>query len=151
MAIELILMDNIDSLGTVGERVKVADGYARNYLIPQGLAVHASKAVERQLEARKAQVQKEYEEQIAAANEIAAKVAETSITIPMQASEDEDEKLFGSVTNIDVARLLSEEGLDIDRRSILLGEPIKSLGVHEVPVKLHKEVTATLKVWVVKA
>ena len=62
-------MDNIDSLGTVGERVKVADGYARNYLIPQGLAVHASKAVERQLEARKAQVQKEYEEQIAAATE----------------------------------------------------------------------------------
>lgn len=149
MAVELILMDNIDKLGSVGEKVKVADGYARNYLLPQGLAVHASKAVERQLEARKAAVAKKEEELIAAANELAGKLAETSITIPMQVGEDE--KLFGSVTNIDIARLLEEENFDIDRRTIELSEPIKSLGVHEVPVKLHREVTATLKVWVVKA
>ena len=147
MAVELILMDNIDKLGSVGEKVKVADGYARNYLLPQGLAVHASKAVERQLEARKAAVAKKEEELIAAANELAGKLAETSI--PMQVGEDE--KLFGSVTNIDIARLLEEENFDIDRRTIELSEPIKSLGVHEVPVKLHREVTATLKVWVVKA
>jgi large subunit ribosomal protein L9 len=149
MAIELILMDNVDNLGTVGDSVKVADGYARNYLLPQGLAVHASKAIQRQLAARKAVVLAKYEEEVAAANEIAAKVAETSVTIPMQVGEDE--KLFGSVTNIEVARLLDEEGLDIDRKHIELGEPIKTLGVHEVSIKLHKEVTATLKVWVVKA
>jgi large subunit ribosomal protein L9 len=149
MSIELILMDKIDTLGNVGDKVKVADGFARNYLIPRGLAVHASDAVERQLETRKVQVQREYESEIEAASEISAKIAETSVTVPMQVGEDE--KLFGSVTNIDVARLLSEEGIDIDRRSIELTEPIKSLGVHEVSVKLHKEVTATLKVWVVKS
>jgi large subunit ribosomal protein L9 len=149
MSIELILMDKIDTLGNVGDKVKVANGFARNYLIPRGLAVHASDAVERQLETRKVQVQKEYEAEIEAANEVSAKIAETSVTVPMQVGEDE--KLFGSVTNIDVARLLSEEGIDIDRRSIELTEPIKSLGVHEVSVKLHKEVTATLKVWVVKS
>ena len=149
MAIELILMDNVESLGTVGDKVKVADGYARNYLLPKGLAVHSSKAVERQLEARRAQVEQEYQAQKVEAEALAAKVEETSITVPMQVGEDE--KLFGSVTNIDVARLLSEEGLEIDRKAIELSEPIKSLGVHEVSVKLHKEVTATLKVWVVKA
>lgn len=149
MATELILMDNVDHLGTVGDKVKVSDGYARNYLLPQGLAVHASQAIVRQLEARKAIVEAKYQEEVAAANEIAAKVAETSVTVPMQVGEDE--KLFGSVTTIEIARLLSEEGLEIERKLIDLAEPIKSLGVHEVPVKLHKEVTATLKVWVVKA
>ena len=149
MATELILMDNVDHLGTVGDKVKVADGYARNYLLPQGLAVHASQAIVRQLEARKAIVEAKYQEEVAAANEIAAKVAEISITVPMQVGEDE--KLFGSVTTIEIARLLSEESLEIERKLIDLAEPIKSLGVHEVPVKLHKEVTATLKVWVVKA
>ncbi|MCM8543110.1 MAG: 50S ribosomal protein L9 [Lentisphaeraceae bacterium] len=149
MAIELILMDNVDHLGDVGDQVKVSDGYARNFLIPKGLAVHASKAVVRQLDARKAAVAKEQEAQIAEATVLSEKLAETSITIPMQVGEDE--KLFGSVTNIDIARLLEEEGFTIDRRVIELSEPIKSLGVHEVPVKLHKEVVATLKVWVVKA
>jgi len=149
MSIELILMDTIDTLGNVGDKVKVANGYARNFLIPNGLAVHASQAVERQLAARKILVQEKHDAEIAVATEMSAKIAETSITIPMQVGEDE--KLFGSVTNIEVARLLSEEGIDIDRRSIELAEPIKSLGVHEVSVKLHKEVVATLKVWVVKA
>ena len=150
MATELILMNNVDCLGAVGDVVKVADGYARNYLLPKGYAVLASKSVARQLEARKAQVAAEVAADIAAAQEIAAKVAETSVTIPMQVSEDE-EKLFGSVTNIEIARLLEEEGFDIERRIIELEEPIKTLGVHEVAIKLHKEVTATLKVWVVKA
>ena len=150
MATELILMNNVDCLGAVGDVVKVADGYARNYLLPKGYAVLASKSVARQLEARKAQVAAEVAADIAAAQEIAAKVAETSVTIPMQVSEDE-EKLFGSVTNIEIARLLEEEGLDIERRIIELAEPIKTLGVHEVAIKLHKDVTATLKVWVVKA
>jgi large subunit ribosomal protein L9 len=149
MSIELILMDTIDTLGTVGDKVKVADGYARNYLIPNGLAVNASQAVERQLAARNILVQEKHDTEVAAATEVSAKIAETSITIPMQVGEDE--KLFGSVTNIEIARLLSEEGIDIDRRSIELAEPIKSLGVHEVSVKLHKEVVAILKVWVVKA
>ncbi len=149
MAIELILMDNVDHLGNVGDKVKVSDGYARNFLLPEGLAVHASQAIVRQLDARKAIVEAKYQEEVAAANEVAAKVAETSVTVPMQVGEDE--KLFGSVTTIEIARLLSEEGLDIERKLIELAEPIKALGVHEVPVKLHKEVTATLKVWVVKA
>ncbi|NQZ56755.1 MAG: 50S ribosomal protein L9 [Lentisphaeraceae bacterium] len=150
MATELILMDNVDKLGSVGDTVKVADGYARNFLLPNGLAVLASKAVERQLAARKVAVETAYAEEVAAAQEIADKVAETSVTIPMQVSEDE-EKLFGSVTNIEIARLLDEEGFSIERRLIELAEPIKTLGVHEVSIKLQKDVTATLKVWVVKA
>jgi large subunit ribosomal protein L9 len=149
MATEIVLLDNVDSLGNVGETVIVKDGYARNYLLPQGLAVPATQAVVRQIEARKAKVQAEYASNVAAATELAAKIAETSVTIPMQAGEDE--KLFGSVTNQDIAKALTEDGFDIERKLIDMPEPLKALGVFEVAVKLHKEVTATLKVWVVKA
>ncbi len=149
MSIELILMENVDTLGSIGDKVKVSDGYARNYLLPRGLAVHASQAIERQLQARKVIAAQKEQALVEAAQAIAAKLLETSITIPMQIGEDE--KLYGSVTNIDIARLLKEENFDIDKRAIELSEPIKALGVHEVSVKLHKAVTATLKVWVVKA
>ena len=86
---------------------------------------------------------------LAEASEIAGKIAETSVTIPVQA--DEEEQLFGSVTNVEIANALSEDGFDIERRKISLEAPIKKLGVYEADIKLHKEVTAKLKVWVVKA
>ena len=149
MATELVLLDNVDHLGKVGEKVSVKDGYARNFLLPQGLAVPASKAVVKQLEARKAIVEKKYQEELAAANELAAKISETSITIPMQAGEDE--KLFGSVGTQVIAEKLEEEGFTVERRTIKLAEPIRALGVFEVAVEVHKEVAGTLKVWVVKA
>ena len=150
MAQELILMNNVESLGSVGDKVRVADGYARNFLIPQGLAVYASKSIMRQLEAKKVQIQNEIDEAIAAAKVIEAKLADTSVTIPVQA--DEEEKLFGSITNVEIYNALSEDGFDeIERRDIVVADAIKQLGVYEVEVKLHKEVTAKLKVWVVKA
>lgn len=149
MATELVLLDNVEHLGQVGEKVTVKDGYARNFLLPQGLAVHASKAVVRQLEARKAIVEQRYQEELAAAKELAAKISETSITIPMQAGEDE--KLFGSVGTQVIAEKLEEEGFSVERRTIKLAEPIRALGVFEVAVEVHKEVAGTLKVWVVKA
>lgn len=149
MATEIVLLDNVDHLGKVGEKVSVKDGYARNFLLPQGLAVPASQAVVRQLEARKLVVEQKYQEELAAANVLAAKISETSITIPMQAGEDE--KLFGSVGTQVVAEKLAEEGFTIERRDIKLAEPIRALGVFEVAVQVHKEVAGTLKVWVVKA
>ena len=96
MATQVILLERVEKLGDMGDLVNVKPGYARNYLLPQGLAVHASKAIERQLEARKAIVAEKYQAEIAAANEVAAKVAETSITVPMQVGE-EDETAFVKV------------------------------------------------------
>lgn len=149
MAIEVVLLDNIEKLGKVGDTVKVANGYARNYLFPRDLAVHASQVVLKQIEARRAKVAAAHEAEVAVAQELAAKINETSITIPMQAGEDD--KLFGSVTVTEIHDLLAKDGIEIDRRKIAVGEAIKTLGVHEVSVKVHAEVSATLKVWVVKA
>ena len=149
MAIEVVLLENIEKLGKVGETVRVADGYARNFLFPRDMAVHASKAVVKQIEARRAKAEAAYAAEVAAAQELAAKINETSITIPMQAGEDD--KLFGSVTVSEIHDLLLKDGIDVDRRKISVAEAIKTLGVHEVSVKVHAEVTATLKVWVVKA
>ena len=149
MAIEVVLLDNIEKLGKVGDKVRVANGYARNYLFPRDLAVHASQAVIKQIEARRAKVAEAYAAEVDTAKELAAKINETSITIPMQAGEDD--KLFGSVTVTEIHDLLEKDGIEVDRRKIIVGEAIKTLGVHEVTVKVHTEVAATLKVWVVKA
>ncbi|WDE98026.1 50S ribosomal protein L9 [Lentisphaera profundi] len=149
MAIEVVLLDNIEKLGKVGDTVKVANGYARNYLFPRDLAAHASGVVLKQIDARRAKVAAAHEAEVVVANELAAKINETSITIPMQAGEDD--KLFGSVTVTEIHDLLEKDGIVVDRRKIAVGEAIKTLGVHEVSVKVHAEVSATLKVWVVKA
>ncbi len=149
MAIEVVLLDNIEKLGKVGDQVRVADGYARNYLFPRDLAVHASQVIIKQIEARKAKVAAAYAAEVEVAKELAAKIDETSITIPMQAGEDD--KLFGSVTVSEIHDLLAKDGIEVDRRKIVVADAIKSLGVHEVTVKVQAEVSATLKVWVVKA
>ena len=149
MAIEIVLLDNVEKLGKVGETVRVADGYARNFLFPRDMAVPANKVIVKQIEARRAKAEAAHAAEVAAATELAAKINETSITIPMQAGEDD--KLFGSVTVTEIHDLLLKDGIDIDRRKISTSEAIKTLGVHEVSVKVHSEVSATLKVWVVKA
>ncbi len=109
MAIEVVLLDNIEKLGKVGDTVKVANGYARNYLFPRDLAVHASQVVLKQIEARRAKVAAAHEAEVAVAQELAAKINETSITIPMQAGEDD--KLFGSVTVTEIHDLLAKDGI----------------------------------------
>jgi large subunit ribosomal protein L9 len=146
---KVILVKDIDKLGKSGQTVKVSDGYARNYLLPQKFALEANTANERLfLELKKKAEQKEVKAK-KEAEELAEKIRGLSCTIVRQAGEEE--KLYGSVTNMDVASALQQEGLHIDKKRILLDEPIKSLGVFYVPIKLHPEVTTELKVWVVKA
>jgi large subunit ribosomal protein L9 len=149
MPIELILMDNVENLGEIGDAVRVADGYARNYLVPKGLARKATPGALRQLEAKKVTLRIEYEKEVAGAQSLAEAIAKHSVSIPVQASDDE--KLFGSVTAQNVADALKDVEIEMDPKNVLLEEPIKMLGVYPVDLRLHSEVTATLKVWVVRA
>ena len=145
---EVILQKKIDSLGDVGKIINVTPGYARNYLIPQKIAVKATTKnialVKRQqtiIKTIEIKAKKEYEE-------LAARLGKLSLTFAKKAGEKD--KLFGSVTNADIAESLEKEGIQIDKRKVLLEEPLKSLGIYKVSLKLHPEVTAQVKVWVVK-
>ncbi|MBL7084819.1 MAG: 50S ribosomal protein L9 [Candidatus Omnitrophica bacterium] len=145
---QVILKKDIEKLGRAGEIVSVKDGYARNFLLLQNLALLASaanlKVVEREKEKALARREKEKQQ----AGELANKIASLSCTITMQAGPDG--KLYGSVTNQDVAQAYKAEGIDIDKRKIELPQPIKEVGVFKINVKLHPEITAQAKVWVVK-
>jgi large subunit ribosomal protein L9 len=147
--VKLILLEDVENLGLAGEEVNVAAGYARNFLLPRGLATKATKGTERMLAARKEKIEKQRAAELDAAKALAAKVAETEISIPMQASEDD--QLFGSVTARSIAEKLAENGIEVDVQRIKLEEPIKTLGSYEVEVKLHADVAAVVKVWVVRA
>jgi large subunit ribosomal protein L9 len=145
---EIILLDDVQGLGTRGNRLKVADGYARNYLIPHGLAVNASGAGEaifrealRTRERRDAKLKQ-------AAEALLATLRGVEVTIHAQAGEEG--KLFGSVTASEISVALAEKGFDIDRKAIHLEEPIKQTGAYPVPVKLGPGVTGEIKVWVAK-
>lgn len=145
---EVILRDHVENLGRRGEIVKVADGYARNFLLPRNLALPASdanrKRIERErkvLEAREAEERGQFEA-------IAMRLNALEISIARKVGENE--QLYGSVTNADIADALAAKGFEIDRRKILLADPLKAIGETSVPVKLHRDVTAQLKVAVVK-
>ncbi len=145
---EIILRQDYQGLGKTGDVVKVKDGYARNYLIPKGIAYIASKEnkkrLENELKVKSWRIEKE--KQIA--QQLAEKLDKISCTIPVQVGEED--KLFGSVTSQNIAEALEAQGIKVDRRKIQLDEPIKSLGIYAVPIKLHPEVEAKVKVWVVK-
>jgi large subunit ribosomal protein L9 len=145
---EVILRDHVENLGRRGEIVKVADGYARNYLLPRKLALPATDANKQWVaRERKLADQRELEEK-SAAEAIAARLNALEITITRKVGEND--QLYGSVTNADIAELIAKKGFEIDRRKILLPDPIKALGETTVPVKLHREVTAQVKVTVGK-
>jgi large subunit ribosomal protein L9 len=145
---QVILLADIDGLGKKGEAVKVAKGYARNYLIPKRLALTDTPA-NRRTHANMQKVEKvRLSRQKRDAEIVAAQLERVSLTAVVQAGEDD--KLFGSVTSKDIADLLLKEGFEIDRRRILLEEPIKRLGVYTVGVKVHPELDANIKVWVVR-
>jgi large subunit ribosomal protein L9 len=146
---KVILKENVENLGHIGDIVKVAPGYARNYLVPKGFAIEATVKNAKALEHAKRQMEYKKNKVLEQARSFADKIEASPLTIEHQAGEGE--KLFGSVTNIELADLLKVKGLEVDRKKILLAEPIKLLGEYEIPVKLHPEVTATLKVSVVKA
>lgn len=145
---ELILREDVEKLGTRGQMVKVADGYARNFLLPRRLAVIASEANKKIVEQeRQAHLRKEAREK-ATAQELGNMMAGVSVTIAQKAGDQD--QLFGSVTAKDIADGLEAQNYHIDRRKIQLAEPIRQLGEHKVPVRLHRDVTVEITVNVVR-
>jgi large subunit ribosomal protein L9 len=145
---EVILRDHVEHLGRRGEIVKVADGYARNYLLPRKLALPATDANKKWVERERKLAEVRDLEERGAADAIAARLNTLELRIERRVGEND--QLYGSVTNADIATLLASKGFEVDRRKILLPDPIKTLGDTTVPVKLHREVTAQLKVTVAK-
>jgi large subunit ribosomal protein L9 len=145
---KVILKADVERLCKVGEVVTVATGYARNFLQPRQLAFEANAANLAGIEVEKKRYAKAQAKAAEGARELAAKLAALSLTIRQAAGESD--RLFGTVTTMDVAAALEKEGFAIDRKQITIEEPIKTLGIYTLPVKLHPEVTAALKVWVVK-
>ena len=145
---QVILRDRLENLGGAGDVVNVKPGYARNYLIPQGLAFEATDANVKRIESEKAQTAKRANDELQAARQRAAAFEGVSVTFTARAGEEG--KLFGSITSADIAEKLGEQGVQVDRKQIQLDEPIKALGVFSVPVRLHADVRPELKVWVIK-
>lgn len=145
---EVILLEDVAGVGNRGDKVSVKDGYARNFMIPKKMAIAAKGAgakifaeVERQRARREQKIRREAEES-------AKKFADTAVHIKMEVGEED--RIFGSVTAADIADQLKEQGIDVDKRKILLEEPLKQLGVYNVSIKLFQDVEAKVKVWVEK-
>ncbi len=145
---KVILRENVDNLGHAGEIVNVKPGYARNFLVPKGLALVATKANEAVLENERRMIAARLNREKMSAEELAKRLEELSITIAV--SVGEEDKLFGSVTSMDIADAVVAQGIELDKRKILLDEPIKALGLYTVDVKLQTDVIGKIKVWVVK-
>ena len=141
---KVILTENVEHLGHIGDIVKVAPGYARNYLLPRGFAVAATDKNAKALEHVKRQMAYKKDKVTESAKALLGKLEELTIELVHQAGVEG--KLFGSVTNMEIAAFLKDKGLEIDRKKIVLAEPIKQVGEYSVSVKIHPEVTATLKV-----
>lgn len=146
---KVILNENIETLGHIGDIVKVAPGYARNYLLPKKLAVLATEGNAKALEHTKRQMLYKKNKALESAKTLGAKLEALSIVLTHKAGEEG--KLFGAVTNMDIASFLKANGFDIDRKIIVLAETIKHTGDYSVALKIHPEVTATLKVTVAAA
>ncbi len=145
---EVILNQDIEVLGKAGNTIKVKVGFARNFLFPKRLAVPLTdtniKNLEQEKQRKSLRVEKEKKE----SEQLKDKLESLSLTIPVLTQEKD--KLYGSITPLEIHHALKEEGYDIDKNSIILEEPIKSLGIYQIPIKLHPEVSAQVKVWVVK-
>ena len=145
---KVILLKDVDRVGQAGDVVQVADGYARNLLIPQSQALMATDANMAQFETRRRQHEAVADRERRSAEALAQHLATASLTAQVKVGEGD--RLFGSVTTQSIAELLKEQGHDVDRRMIELDEPIRALGVYNVTIRLHMDVKATVKVWVVK-
>ena len=146
---KVILTSTVPALGQTGDMVDVKDGYARNYLIPQGLAMVATMGNVKTLEHQKRIVASRVEKERKEAQDLAGRLGAVSLTLNRHAGEED--KLFGSVTTRDISEALLAEGIEIDHHMIRLEDPIKTLGVYNVPVRLHSDVVVDVKVWVVAA
>jgi large subunit ribosomal protein L9 len=146
--VEVILLESIPNLGDRGATVKVKPGYARNFLFPRRLALPASEGNTRVFHEHARVLEKRDHAAMEGARAQAGKLSDASCTITVQVGEDD--KLYGSVTAVDIARSLADQGHELEKKQILLDEPIKQLGVYTVDVRLHREVSVPIKVWVVK-
>ena len=144
---DVILREHVDNLGRRGEIVKVADGYARNYLLPRKLALLATEGNKKQIERERAKFDAKESDEQRAAEAIAERMANVEVVIARKVGETE--ALYGSVTTSDIAEALAAKGFELDRRKLQLAEPLKKLGQFDVPAKLHRDVTAMIKVRVV--
>jgi large subunit ribosomal protein L9 len=145
---EIILRQSVENLGKPGDIVKVSPGYARNYLLPRGLAYEATSGNRKRIAMEKARLEAAESERITAAQTLADRLE--SVQLTFSARVGDEEKLFGSVTTADIAHQLEAQGFDIEKKQIDLHEPIKSLGVYKIPIRLHAEVKPEIKVWVIK-
>lgn len=144
---QVILKEDVRDLGLIGDVVNVKDGYARNFLIPKGLAIEASSRNIKALEHEKKKIQEHMKRAKTKAEELASRLSSTIITI--KAKIGEGDKLFGSVTAMDIAGALAREGINIDRKRIMLEEPLKRAGTYAINIKVHPEVSAQLNISVV--
>ncbi len=146
--IQVVLQDDVENLGTSGDVVRVRPGYARNYLIPRGVAVVATKANIARIDDVKKQAAIRSAKQLEEAKEFAKKIE--AVAVKIERSVGEENKMYGSVTSKDIEDAYADQGIALDRRMIQLEDPIKTLGLSEVPCKLHKEVAVSLRVEVIK-
>lgn len=144
---QVILTEDVKNVGDMGEIVEVADGYGRNFLIPKGLALPATSGNRKQLEHQMRLIEKRREAEREAAREILGDIDGISITIPMRVGDSD--RLYGSVTNRDIATALSQQGVEVDRKQIEIDRPLSELGIYQVPIKLASGIFANVRVWVV--
>ncbi len=145
---EIILLDDVDALGEAGDIITVKPGYARNYLFPRGLAVRSSKR-NRALSDEKKRVSELRKLRLVEGHiHLAEQVKKTEVTIEVQVGEEE--KIFGSVTTLDIQKAVSDKGIDLDKGAILLEEPIKALGIYHIPVKIAADLKSEIKLYVIK-
>jgi len=145
---EVILRQAIDNLGHPGDIVKVSPGYARNFLLPRGLAYEATEGNKKRISQEKTRLEAAENARRDSASELAKKIEEVSLSFSARVGEEG--KLFGSITSADIAQQLEAQGIHVERRMIDLHEPIKALGVYRIPIRLHADVKPEVKVWVIK-
>jgi large subunit ribosomal protein L9 len=147
MPTQVVLTSNVKGLGSEGDQVAVADGHARNYLFPHNLAIEATPAAMRRIESLKLLRAERERKELEQAQELATKIGKISCTVELQTGEGG--KVFGSVTNMDIANALINNGFQIDKKAVLLDDPIKKVGSFEIPIRLHPQVNATFKLTVI--
>lgn len=145
---KIVLLKDVENLGEIGDEVEVKDGYARNCLIPQRLAVESTKGALRIIEQKRREKERRDQQVKEECEQLAERIAAASCTISMEAGEED--KLFGAVTSEMIAEGLSVEDINIDKKNIVLEEPIRALGVYNIEIRLHPEVKTQARVWVVK-
>ncbi|MDD5020455.1 MAG: 50S ribosomal protein L9 [Candidatus Omnitrophica bacterium] len=146
--LKVVLKSDVPGIGRTGDVKQVKDGFARNYLLPQNLAVVATDEALKQIEQQQKKLQAKLTQERKKAEELAEKLNGFSLTMTVEVNEEE--KLYGSLGSADIQKSLAGEGIDVDKKCIMLDAPLKALGIYDIDVKLHPDVTAKIKLWVVK-